>query len=173
MAKFFIPDYYTDDLLKVDWIQLRERGIRHVFLDVDNTLEEHGAKKAGRRTEEVCRSLEDAGLSFAILSNAKRERAEEFCAPFNLPYVGQAAKPLTYQVKRYLKTHRLRPREVLLVGDQIFTDLWCARFLGAPALLVERLGGEEKGFLRFKRYLEKILCIFGQDPAKAETAPRI
>lgn len=171
MAKLFIPDYYTEDLTKVDWKAFRQQGILHVYLDIDNTLEPQGARVAGPRTAEICGAIEAAGMDVSILSNAAEARAEEFCQPLQLDYLGLAAKPLVHKVKAHLKARSLRADQVLLVGDQIFTDLWCARFLGCPALIQKSLGGKETGFLAFKRKIEALLLKLGQDPRKALPAP--
>ncbi|MDO5015716.1 MAG: hypothetical protein Q4E09_01700 [Eubacteriales bacterium] len=171
MAKLFIPDYYTEDLTKVAWKAMREQGIVHVYLDIDNTLEPQGARVAGPRTAMICEAIEAAGMGVSILSNAAESRAEEFCQPLNLDYLGLAAKPLVHKIKGHMKVRSLKADQVLLVGDQIFTDLWCARFLGCPVLLQDSLGGKETGFLAFKRKLEALLVKLGQDPKKAAPAP--
>lgn len=172
MAKLFIPDFYVEDLLDVDWTFLKDQGVRHIYLDIDNTLELHGARLAGDRTQEICRDILDADLGLSVLSNAATERARAFCAPLGLDYLGQAAKPLTSRLKSHMRGLDVQAEEVALVGDQIFTDLWCARRLGAKALLVQSLGGEEGFWLRVKRKLEKFLVLIGQDPQKAPALPR-
>ena len=171
MARLFIPDYYTNDLLNVDWQVFRDMDIKHIFLDIDNTIEPQGTYQAGDRTKHITSAITEAGLGLSVLSNAGVERAEIFCAPLDLTYLGQAAKPLTHKVTGHMKELGLEKNEVLIVGDQVFTDLWCARFLGAPMLFVESLGGKEEGFLAFKRKLEALLVKLGQDPSKARKAP--
>ncbi len=171
MAKLFIPDYYVEELLNVDWTFLKGLGVRHIYLDIDNTLELHGARLAGDRTQQICQDILEAGLGLSVLSNAATERARAFCAPLGLDYLGQAAKPLTSRMREHMEGLGLQAEEVALVGDQIFTDLWCARSLGAKAILAQSLGGEEGFWLRVKRQLEKFLVLIGQDPRKAPALP--
>lgn len=171
MARLFIPDFYVEELLDVDWTFLKDQGVRHVYLDIDNTLELQGARQAGPRTQAICQSVLDAGLGLSVLSNAATERARTFCAPLGLDYLGQAAKPLTGRMRQDMEAKGLKPQELALVGDQIFTDLWCARALGCQAVLVHRLGGQEGFWLRVKRKLEKFLLLLGQDPRKAPRLP--
>lgn len=173
MSRLFIPDYYTNNLLNVDWLAFKSMGIKHIFLDIDNTIEPQGTYQAGDRTKEITSAIADAGLDLSVLSNAGTERAQVFCEPLGLNYLGQAAKPLTNKVSKHMRDLNLNKEEVLIVGDQVFTDLWCGRFLGAPVLLVESLGGKEEGFLKFKRHLESFLVRLGQDPKKAPKAPNL
>lgn len=171
MSKLFIPDYYCEDVLLVDWQSFAELGLKHVFLDIDNTLELQGAKQAGQRTIQTVSNILQAGMTYSILSNADSSRAQKFCEEFNLPYLGQAAKPLTFRMREYLKKIDFTSAEVILVGDQVFTDLWAARFLGCQVLMVKSMGGKEGFFLRLKRVLEGFLRLIGQNPRKAKPAP--
>lgn len=168
---FFMPDYYVEDLLRVDWDFFRSQGIRHIFLDIDNTLEVQGTRAAGPRTQAICAAIFAADLDLSVLSNAEAARAQAFCTPLNLRYLGQAAKPLTFRLTEYLKQLELEPAQVLLVGDQVFTDLLCGKFLPCPVLMVQSLGGKEGFFLRLKRRLEKLLVILGCDPRRAPRPP--
>lgn len=171
MSKFFIPDYYAEDVLFVDWQAFTNLGIKHIFLDIDNTMELQGAERAGQRTLKTTGEILKAGMDFSILSNADSSRAEKFCEEYDLPYFGQAAKPLTFRMRKYLQKLELDATEVILVGDQVFTDLWAGRFLGCRVLMVKSLGGKEGLLLRIKRVLEGFLRLIGQDPRKAEPAP--
>lgn len=170
--RLFMPDYYCDDLLEVDWVQYKQSGIKLVFLDIDNTMEKHGARKAGVRTRQILKEIEEAGLKACILSNASTERAREFVSDLKVPYWGNAAKPLTGQVKKALKFFRISVEHSLMAGDQVFTDLLCGRFAGSQVLFVRSLGGKETAFVRFKRVIEKGLKHLGQDPSLASPAPR-
>ena len=43
----------------------------------------------------------------------------------------------------------------ILMGDQIFTDVWAAHNAGIPAILVPPINDKRDIFTRFKRLLEK------------------
>ncbi|MDO5033402.1 MAG: YqeG family HAD IIIA-type phosphatase [Eubacteriales bacterium] len=171
MAKLFIPDFYVDELLEVDWSYLAKQGIRQVYLDIDNTLELHGSREAGERTRLVSQDIQEAGLGVSVLSNAATARAANFCRNLGLDYVGQASKPLPFSLRKHMEKLGLKASQVAIVGDQIFTDLWCARALGATAILAKSLAGKEGWGLRLKRQLELLLLKLGQDPRRAPRLP--
>lgn len=169
--KLFMPDYYCRDLLAVNWDCFRERGIRLVFLDIDNTMELHGVREAGERSRQILKDIENAGLKACILSNAGSARAQEFVRDLSVPYRGHAAKPLTVQLKKALSAFGITAGQSLMVGDQVFTDLLCGRLAGCSVLFVRSLGGKETAFVRLKRAVEKVLIRLGQDPSLAPEAP--
>lgn len=54
-----------------------------------------------------------------------------------LPWQYLAHKPGQAGFQRAFRETGLKPRELALVGDQIFTDMWGARRAGCLALMVE------------------------------------
>ena len=45
--------------------------------------------------------------------------------------------------------------EAILMGDQIFTDVWAAHNAGIPAILVSPINDKKDLLTRFKRLLER------------------
>lgn len=50
-----------------------------------------------------------------------------------------------------------RKSELAVVGDQIFTDVLCARLAGVTSVLVDPIELETFPFFRFKRALERLI----------------
>ena len=72
----------------------KERGLRAVILDVDNTLTTHNNPVPAKGVPEWIRTMQEAGLTLTILSNNYKERVEPFAKQLGLPFVSMAAKPL-------------------------------------------------------------------------------
>ena len=51
----------------------------------------------------------------------------------------------------------LEPKEIAVVGDQIFTDVWGGNRCGMVSVLVPQTGPDNTFFLKVKRPLEKIV----------------
>ena len=47
------------------------------------------------------------------------------------------------------------PEETVLMGDQVFTDVWAAHNVGIRAILVPPINDKKDIFTRFKRLLER------------------
>ena len=62
-----------------------------------------------------------------------------FAKKLGLDYVSRACKPLTFGVTRACKKYGLPPKQVALIGDQIFTDVFGGNRAGALTCYVETL----------------------------------
>ena len=151
----FVPDIMFENALDIAPEFLIERGIRAVVLDIDNTLVTYGVAEP---TEEVIAwidSLKAAGLGVAIASNNHAPRVELFNQKIGVFATCESKKPSAKAVKAACEHFGLKPEETAVIGDQIFTDVWCARNAGALAILVKPIPYPENLFFKCKRILEK------------------
>ena len=58
----------------------KDNNIKHVLLDLDNTLASYKEKTPSLKTKELINSLKNLGLSVAIASNNTSERVHNFQA---------------------------------------------------------------------------------------------
>lgn len=154
-ASKFLPDAYYRSLADIDFTEWKKRGYRLVLLDLDNTLIRHGGQKKTAFSQRQIARLRASGLKSAILSNAMVDRVIPFAKAHNIPFVAQAKKPSRRGVLQAAKQFGFRPHEILLIGDQIFTDVVCGRRAGAGTILVAPLSEKERWYIRLKRLFEE------------------
>ena len=151
----FVPDMMFERAFDITPQELHSRGIRAVVLDIDNTLVTY---RMAEPTEEVLlwiRSLRDAGIHIAIASNNHAPRVALFNQKIGVFATHESKKPSSRSVKAACTHYGVKPEEVAVIGDQIFTDVWCARNAGALAILVKPLPYPENLFFKCKRFLER------------------
>lgn len=151
----FVPDMMFDRAFDITPAVLIENGIRAVVLDIDNTLVTYGIAEP---TEEVLSwidTLQKAGLDVAIASNNHAPRVELFNQKIGVFATCESKKPSARAVKAACDHFGVKPNEVAVIGDQIFTDVWCARNAGSLAILVKPIPYPENLFFKCKRVLEK------------------
>ncbi len=151
----FVPDIMFDNALDISPELLIAKGIRAVVLDIDNTLVTYGVAEP---TEEVIAwidALKNAGLGVAIASNNHAPRVELFNEKIGVFATCESKKPSARAVKAACEHFGVQPSETAVIGDQIFTDVWCARNAGALAILVKPIPYPENLFFKCKRVLEK------------------
>lgn len=151
------PDYKADNLLEIDWAKFKSEGIEFVFLDIDNTLAEHGSRQADQYAHQVVNLIKEHDLPLCILSNALNNRIEEYAKSLNVDFMGQANKPSTKQITAKLKELKVEPEKTLLIGDQLFTDIWAGNKAGCITILVKQRFLKEAFQVRIKRGLERFL----------------
>ena len=50
-----------------------------------------------------------------------------------------------------------KPQNTVLIGDQVFTDVWTGKRAGIKTILVSPIEDKETLFFRFKRAMERIV----------------
>ena len=148
-----IPDRKLRTIYELAPRELTDLGIRFVILDVDNTIAPYTVHTADERMIAWVQGLRDAGLDVFVLSNNRGERPERFSAAFGLPFRKKAWKPFTRQARAVMAEKGYLPRETAFIGDQIYTDVCCAKWCGAYAVLVHPIEFH-RFILRFRYWLE-------------------
>ncbi len=150
------PDVWLDTIYEIDWQRWQRQGIKGFLFDIDNTLEPYATKEPGGTLLTWLRQLESAGLQTGILSNAKAGRASLFAQKAGVRFVGHANKPSKRGFAEMASQMELRPDEIVMVGDQLFTDIWGGNRFGCITILVTPIEpGREPWFVLLKRVLEK------------------
>lgn len=137
MTLNLIPDRIVNSIYDLDLAALRGQGIRLLLVDLDNTIARYGQPEADVRLKDWYRETAEAGLTLFVLSNGRRPaRSKRFCESLNVPYLSHAGKPKRKSYDRVLRELGFRPDEAVMLGDQIFTDVWGGHNAGMRAILV-------------------------------------
>ena len=151
----FFPEKHFGSIYDITPQFLDEVGVRALILDIDNTLVTYQTARPTERVIGWINEMRKCGVGITIASNNGHERVEKFCEGLDVFFTYKSGKPKTKCIKLSCKKWGISPREVAVVGDQIFTDVVCANLGGSRAYLVDSLGGRENPFIRFKRLLER------------------
>ena len=138
MSKF-IPDYVFDSIFDITPELLKRHGIRAALIDLDGTMVSH---KTALPTDEVAsfvRRLEDAGIHVVVFSNNNAQRVGRFSEPLGVGYISHAGKPFSRGFRKAANRLGLSMREIAVIGDQIFTDVFGGNRAGALTCYVETL----------------------------------
>ena len=125
-----------------------------ILLDIDNTLAKQDDNAPFENTVEWSHTMRENGFSLVVVSNNRQERVEKFASQYNLPFVFRAKKPLPIGFNKARKLFSAEKKDCVVFGDQIFTDVLCARLSGCTAVLVEPMKPEGYSFYVVKRKLE-------------------
>jgi HAD superfamily phosphatase (TIGR01668 family) len=155
MGKGLKPDYYMSSLFAVTAKDLRDKGIRGLLLDIDNTLVPNHEPDADGRVLSFVSGMQEGGIRLAILSNATERRISLFNRPLGLPVVEGACKPFRRGYRIGISLLGLDASEICMAGDQLFTDILGANRSGIRSLLIAPMHGSEPWYVRLKRLAEK------------------
>ena len=155
LARWLLPDEVFPDFRKVTPELLRDRGIRFIFSDIDNTLATYDDPVPPPDVLAWCRAMEEAGIRVAFVSNNDRERVEGFNADLGCPAYWKAAKPLLRTLRRAMRETGASPGESLLLGDQLLTDAAAGKRAGMTVFVVPPIKDRTTLFWRIKRRIER------------------
>ena len=83
--------------------------------------------------------LRDAGIRIIVVSNNTKKRVQRAVEKFGIDYVYWALKPFTFGIDRAMKEFHYDKSEVVMVGDQLMTDIRAAHRAGIRSILVKPL----------------------------------
>ena len=149
------PDAYFARFTDITPAFLADRGITALLIDIDNTLAPYEEPDPRPETAAWFAALADAGIAAALISNNDAARVERFNATLSLPAYPDAHKPLPATARKALAALGADPSHAASLGDQIFTDVACARLCGMQAILVPPIRDKRTLFWRIKRALER------------------
>ena len=153
MSFWPVPDVMAGSIYEIRPRLFTNRGIRFIMLDIDNTVAPYTVNDASERMIEWVNEMKAAGLELFVLSNNRGERPERFAAALGLEWCKKAWKPFTKNARRVMCERGFSPEETAVIGDQIYTDVCCAKWCGAFAVLVHPIEFN-RFILRFRYWLE-------------------
>lgn len=139
MVPFLLPSVMTDSVTRLTPALLRQRGIRLLMLDFDNTIVPYTTNEP---TPEMARWLEEMSRSdilICVVSNSKKDRVKLFCDRYGIACITHAKKPFSRGIRECLARYDIPAAQAALAGDQIYTDVLGARRQGVTAILVRAI----------------------------------
>lgn len=156
MNKKFIPYAYANNIFDVDVNFFKNNGFKVLLFDLDNTLLPYSKKVIEGRTVELINILKKEGLTIYICSNNKGKRVKKIAEVLGVNCSCLMRKPFSGPLKRLIKRENWSKDEVILIGDQIQTDIIAGNKAGIRTLLLEPLDPSiEPPWTRFNRHFDR------------------
>lgn len=155
MLKLFTPNEFTKSVFDIHPEKLVEKGIKGIITDLDNTLIEWDKPNATPELIEWFKGMEKHNIKVTIVSNNNEERVKRFSDPLKIPYIHRARKPLTTAFGKALEVMDLKGDEVVVIGDQMMTDVLGGNRKGLHTILVIPVASTDGFVTRFNRFVER------------------
>lgn len=98
--------------------------------------------------------MELAGIPVIVVSNNSHSRVKRALRNIQLPFVSRALKPLGFGIHRALRKLNLNADQVVMVGDQLLTDILAANSAGTRSILVKPLLNSDAWNTKINRFFE-------------------
>ena len=150
----FIPDMYQKSIYHIDYDKLKENGIKCILFDLDNTCVPFKDTEPNKKLIDLFETLKDMDFRVIIFSNATKKRILPFKNGLNVDCSASSKKPNTKKLLKIMKMFNYNLSDVVIVGDQLYTDILCGNKAGIKTILVNPMSKDDLLFTKFFRKLE-------------------
>ena len=153
MSKFK-PFWYQQNVFSIDYALLKQKGIRLIIFDLDNTIRKIDESKPSKEIQELFERLSKE-FELIVASNSHQNRVNTFCKNLCCTSFPNMLKPTKKLFHKVLKKIKYENKEICLIGDQLLTDILVGNRLGLMTILVDPIGKKDLKITSVNRIFEK------------------
>ena len=154
MLKWFKPTWMVHSIYSITPEQLEKNNIKAVLTDLDNTLIAWDHPEATEESILWIERMEAAGIPVVILSNNSGDRVQKVADYLSLEYIPRGLKPSRRGFRKAEEILNLPKEQVVMVGDQLLTDVLGANRFGMRNVLVKPIMESDAWNTKFNRFVE-------------------
>lgn len=151
------PDYFYNSVYEIPYHKLREQNIRGLIFDLDNTLAAFDDKLPPAKTVALIKKLQAMGFEVCILTNNTPKRLKGFNKGLKIKGIANGLKPFTKGIRMAMATMGTTKEETMIVGDQLFSDVWGGKNAGIGTILVKPITERDFAVVKIKRLAERAM----------------
>jgi HAD superfamily phosphatase (TIGR01668 family) len=153
MLRNLVPSEVVSSVKSLDYRAKYKAGFRHLMFDLDNTLTTYAFARPDNALVAFINELKAIGFQVSIVSNSGAKRVDPFLQALGVGGRSSCKKPTIGVIKSLVSTDL---ESIILIGDQLLTDIWAANNLGIRSVLVHPIDeSTDKFFTRMNRKLER------------------
>ena len=150
----YIPKMYKKSIYDVDYNLLKDKGIKCLLFDLDNTLLKVHKDIPKREVCDFIKKLKKDFSIFIVSNNTSKKRLSLAAEKLGVSYVRFAMKPFSRGFNKVRKSG-FKKNEMCLIGDQLMTDVLGGNRYGIFTILVDPLSKDELKVTGINRFFEK------------------
>ena len=155
MRQRVIPFARANTVFEIPASFYHSLGIKILLMDLDNTLDPYTVSEPTERALQWAKKMQEEGLRIYILSNNSGKRVGHYASLLGVEARYYMKKPFSGPLKRFLAEMGFKKEEVILIGDQIQTDVKAGNGAGIRVILTEPLFKKEPPWTKFNRIFDK------------------
>lgn len=149
----FKPTMYKKNIFDINYEKLKRDGIKCLVFDLDNTLGLIDEEKCPKEAKKLLKKLKKDFTIF-ISSNNTRKRILPYIEDLEIKGEAFSLKPLPKGLMRIRKRCGFKKSEMVMIGDQIVTDILSGNWYGVKTILVDPLGVKDLKITGLNRKIE-------------------
>ena len=149
----FRPNIYKKNIYEINYDLLKEKGIKCLLFDLDNTLGLLSHKRCPDETRELIKKLQKDFI-IVICSNNTKKRLKPYLKELDIDGTSWSMKPSIKSLIYIQAKYKLKKKEMCIIGDQIVTDVLAGNRYRIKTILVDPLGDKDLKITGLNRKIE-------------------
>lgn len=154
-----VPNEFQKSIFDIDYDHIYNTKHRLLIFDFDNTLVPWHSDFIPEKVKDLMIKLRDKGFDILVATNGRESRFKDLKQEFHdldINIQPLSLKPLTFKIRRKIRSLNKKPYECVLIGDQLFTDILAGNISGFYTVKIEPLSSREGKWTKFVRNFEKL-----------------
>lgn len=152
--EIYVPDCYQESIFTVNYELLKNKGIKCLLFDLDNTIIPENKKTCPASVKELFSKLKE-DFQVIIFSNSPKKRVSMIANELGVAYVYLAFKPSPKKFLEVMKNYKYGENEMAIIGDQIVTDVKGGNRVGILSILVNPVSKYDPFWTKLGRIRER------------------
>ena len=154
MIKWLKPTWMVKSIYSITPAQLEKNNIKAVLTDLDNTLIAWNDPEATEESILWIENMKKNGIPVIILSNNSDKRVKVVAEHLGLDYIPRSLKPSRRGLRLAQEKLGLPKEQILMVGDQVMTDVLASNRFGVRNVLVKPILASDAWNTKLNRFIE-------------------
>lgn len=156
VLKFFSPTAHFVKITEILPDHLDKLCVDTLIIDIDNTLKPYGTHTLACEYSQWLELLLEKGYKVVLCSNNYKRNVSTFAESLGIPFVSMALKPSPLGFIRAVRKMKSKRKNCIVIGDQLFTDIFGAELSFMKSILIEPIEPEKEGkTVKLRRALER------------------
>lgn len=160
LRDFIRPHLMIDSFEQIDLEKIWAQGVRGIILDLDNTITFWQENEVRPEAHRFIAKSRQHNFKLCLLSNSSKKRVRTIAALYGIPFIAPAYKPGKKSFEEAAGVMKLASREIMVIGDQLFTDILGGKRAGCYTTLIKPLNTKEFIGTKIARIMERIYFRF-------------
>ncbi len=150
MGSLMSPNEWRKSVRDVNFDELLKNGFKAFVFDFDNTLAPWRNDYILEENKKILNKLRESAYVL-IASNGRPRNVDT-----DVEIIWRSRKPIARKVKRKLRKMGIDGKRVVVIGDQLLTDVIFGNLIGAYTIKVEPIKKEEALITKLNRLIERL-----------------
>lgn len=151
------PAEFLHSIEEIDLSRLWSSGKKNLIIDLEGTLVPREDWTITQSKINWVKRAAQTGFKICLLSNTfLNNKAGKIASLLNVPIITSSFKPLPFAFLKAMKMLGGDPKNSVVIGDQLFMDIFGGNLAGIRTILVEPLTEETNFFRKLMRQLERM-----------------